>query len=828
MSNKTTKSTGSLNSIKIPPFYYIHVLNRNDNVTRLETGPQTFIRQDHEQVVTGDSPQAMIVIPPRQYCEIANPVVLDKTGAPSYDKYGQVIIRHGDFEIRFNSDYPEPFALFPGEGIKTAPTALTVLKPNTALRLEATRNFEDNNKKKYTAGDQWLIRGPCTYYPRVEEKVISFDTAIIIGPQQALRLRARQDFVDRKGVERKTGDEWLIRTSGSFLPDINEESLGVQQPYTITDKSALQLRALKGFTDFYGIVRKPGEEWIILPTDTSYHILDVFEEFVKSVSVTVLRKNEYCFIADPLDPKTKQNKLGAKVLRVGEKNFFLMPGESILGKIENAKILQEDAGLLLRAQQEFTDDQGVLRKPGERWMIYGPSVYVPVVEVEILESRQRVCLDTNEGVYVRDINTGQVRCEMGKSYMLKAHEEFWEKELTELEETLLAKNRQYSSGKRDKTKVVTFRCSFANIVQIYDYKRKESRIVVGPALVHLGADEQFTVTLLSGDTPKKPGVIRKLSVDISPTFTSDVVTVETSDHTRLNLRLAYNWYFKVNTIDPKSISKIYEIGDFIGYICSQLSSKVRSAVAAVGFDEFHKNSAKIIRKSVLGTEESGKVKDEFIFETNQVAITNVDIKSVEPVDKITLDNIQKAVTQAIEISTKSLEAHYKYQSDMMEQQALGQIDKINIDFQSRAEEAKKKLYGVRAESERIQNTGTATAEAKSRAEAAKIESETKVKIAQLKASARKIQSEAELLKRTGLLDVEVNHNQAIAGLDIDRTKRLSEIESNKFKEIVGAFGQKTMVAISNAGQEFQNELFRGLGLSSYLEGNNPMNMFKQQ
>jgi len=53
------------NSIKIPPFHYIHVLDKNSNVTRLESGPQTFIRQDHEKVVTGETPVKMIVLAPR-------------------------------------------------------------------------------------------------------------------------------------------------------------------------------------------------------------------------------------------------------------------------------------------------------------------------------------------------------------------------------------------------------------------------------------------------------------------------------------------------------------------------------------------------------------------------------------------------------------------------------------------------------------------------------------------------------------------------------------------------------------------------------------------
>lgn len=35
---------------RIPPYYYIHVLDQNTNVTKVEFGPKTFIRQDNEKV----------------------------------------------------------------------------------------------------------------------------------------------------------------------------------------------------------------------------------------------------------------------------------------------------------------------------------------------------------------------------------------------------------------------------------------------------------------------------------------------------------------------------------------------------------------------------------------------------------------------------------------------------------------------------------------------------------------------------------------------------------------------------------------------------------
>lgn len=108
------RSKGEGKSIyRIPPYYYIHVLDQNTNVTVLHVGPRTFIRQDNEKVVAG--PEKMIVVPPRHYCVIQNPVVRNKDGEPVIDTIGQVKLRHADEEIRLAQD---PFPLYPGEFLK--------------------------------------------------------------------------------------------------------------------------------------------------------------------------------------------------------------------------------------------------------------------------------------------------------------------------------------------------------------------------------------------------------------------------------------------------------------------------------------------------------------------------------------------------------------------------------------------------------------------------------------------------------------------------------------------------------------------------------------
>ena len=68
------------NIYRIPPYFYIHVLDQNTNVTRLVVGPKTFIRQDNEKVIHG--PEKMITVPPRHYCIVESPCLLYTSPSP--------------------------------------------------------------------------------------------------------------------------------------------------------------------------------------------------------------------------------------------------------------------------------------------------------------------------------------------------------------------------------------------------------------------------------------------------------------------------------------------------------------------------------------------------------------------------------------------------------------------------------------------------------------------------------------------------------------------------------------------------------------------------
>jgi len=303
--------------------------------------------------------------------------------------------------------------------------------------------------------------------------------------------------------------------------------------------------------------------------------------------------------------------------------------------------------------------------------------------------------------------------------------------------------------------------------------------------------------------------------------------VETSDHARLSLKLSYNWYFEVDKNNAVQSSKLFQVPDFVGDSCKAIASRVRGAVASVSFDTFHRNSAKVIRKAVFGSDDNDKIRNKFQFSANDLVITNIDIQSVEPVDQRTRDSLQKSVQLAIEITTKSQEASAKHESSRLEQEAMGRLERQKIHDEAEAERARRELIKLQAESAAVESTGQATAEARDRAEAAHIEGEAAVKQAELSADAMKIKAEAGLLQMKARQEAEVLHQRAVNELEIKRAKDLAMIEAKKFKDIVSAIGAETIQAIAESGPAMQAKLLNGLGLKSFLitDGNSPINLF---
>jgi major vault protein len=106
----------------------------------------------------------------------------------------------------------------------------------------------------------------------------------------------------------------------------------------------------------------------------------------------------------------------------------------------------------------------------------------------------------------------------------------------------------------------------------------------------------------------------------------------------------------------------------------------------------------------------GKVNDEYILSSNNLCVTNVDIKSVESMDKESQSSLQEIVKMAIQITTDQVEADAKAIADKEQQEALFKIQMQKNDDERASESFRRTLYELENQTKVIKKSGIAIAE----------------------------------------------------------------------------------------------------------------------
>ncbi len=79
-------------------------------------------------------------------------------------------------------------------------------------------------------------------------------------------------------------------------------------------------------------------------------------------------------------------------------------------------------------------------------------------------------------------------------------------------------------------------------------------------------------------------------------------------------------------------------------------------------------------------------------------------------------------------------------------------------------------------------------------------------LATLRAQAAKIEADIDLYRLIQARELELSYSKLVSDLEIDKTKRLADIETQEFKEHVNAIGAKTIQAIATSGPDNQVRL----------------------
>ncbi len=373
---------------------------------------------------------------------------------------------------------------------------------------------------------------------------------------------------------------------------------------------------------------------------------------------------------------------------------------------------------------------------------------------------------------------------------------------------------------RKKYEIVTYPVGDNSVVQIFDFKKRSTRAVFGPEMVLLQPSEELTIMRVSGGIPKREGAEIQIALPLGQTNFEDEIVVETNDHASLIVQLCYSGHFMLDR-EKGDPHKLFSIEDYIGIACKTLASRIRGIVSSIPYNEFHHNYATIIKQAVFG--KTGF----YEFHQNNFRVIECDVKSQNILDLEIREKLKSNTSMAIELKTRANELKYELQRKMIEEESKGKLILQKLKDETRAAEAQINLQKLKSQSDAIKEVGEKISEAKAYSETSKIRGMSILNESTWNASAFDI--DTEMLVKSDEMDKEeiyLKEKEEIEML-VEKTKKTSEIEAEKFKHLVKSIGAETIKAMARSGPENRAKLLKGLGLEGYLvtDGKTPINLF---
>jgi major vault protein len=168
-------------------------------------------------------------------------------------------------------------------------------------------------------------------------------------------------------------------------------------------------------------------------------------------------------------------------------------------------------------------------------------------------------------------------------------------------------------------------------------KAGNRRVIVGPKTVILEYDESIGTMELSTGKPKSDDkLIKTAYLRVTNNKVSDIITVETRDLVKVEIRLSY----LVNFVDEPE--KWFNVENYVKLLTQHLRSVINNAIKKKGIEEFYDNSTDIIRDTVLGVSIGTSERPGHLFKENGMHIYDVEVLNV----RITDDSIAMSLVRA--------------------------------------------------------------------------------------------------------------------------------------------------------------------------------------
>ena len=356
-------------------------------------------------------------------------------------------------------------------------------------------------------------------------------------------------------------------------------------------------------------------------------------------------------------------------------------------------------------------------------------------------------------------------------------------------------------------------------------RRGERRVVVGPTTILLEYDESLAPMELSTGKPKTTDkLLSTVYLRVSNNRVSDIVTVETRDFCRVNLKVSYLVNFEGDS------ARWFDVENYVKHLTDHGRSLLRNITRQYGVEDFYQKVSAIVRDTILGVPQGSQPRTGRIFTENGMRIYEVEILDAKIEDAKIAELLQKnqhdVVRATLEVGTQERELEMTKRAEAAKRGIAIEIARthheeislrtqtvetqLQLDLRQLAASAEKEARQLSERLERQQTIGAiANAENERVVEAARVKAEAMRQEA--KAALERLGKEAEIfVKRAAAINPDlVKALQAFQ--DTDSIERLAKAVSP-----LAILGGESIV-------EIVAQLFKGTPLEalarSFTDGN---------
>ena len=720
-------------------------LSNSDKLVRFDAKSKSFVKCSYNDAIN-----LFVTAPENWYAILKNPVEGNKHPKPGANNLPE------DVHIgrKVNVRGPVSFALYPGQMAKVIKGH--ALRSNQYL---LARVYEAEEASK-SAGEMRDTEG--NVIENTQEKYVNGQILVIKGTEVSFYIPPTGIEViainndDRKGYVREAVT--LERLEYCILKDEDGNKRYVHGPEVVFPK--------------------PTETFVTAPKG-GYIFRAVELSKISGIYVKV--------IAEYKDDNGTTHPVGEELFITGNDQMIYYPRpEHAIISYDNK--MMHHAIAIPKGEGRYIMN----RMTGEIKTVIGPAMYLPdprtevVVKRKLTENQCRLWYPGNETVlrYNQDLNEKFVEKSLAIADLDTLTAYSCVTSASASLANLEAKANISRGTSYTKPRTITLDNKLDGVVSIDVWtgyainvisKNGSRKVVCGPQTVLLDYDQDLERLELSTGCPKTTDhTLKTVYLRHENNKVSDVITVETSDFVRANIKVSYCVDF-----DMEHKEKWFSVDNYVKYLCDRMRSLLKRAAKQYTINEFYQNYSDIVRSVVLGlngdTDAKDPHKDHRFFPENGMFVHDVEVLDLSvqrDIENMLLDSQHEMIRKTLEL------ADAKREADIAEAMAVAEQKKQEL----RTKELLNKMELQKMEAERklaLQAEINRKQEAEDRA---KRQAENDMQpILDAISAAKEAREAAEHKARQDCIDAEnaaaVAHAKALA--DVEAAKQAAYAETVK-------------------------------------------------